>query len=204
MIFANSRQRYIPSGRVDAARMAVVLVWLVGASAAIAVLYLLMLQSGWYFSAISIMFPLLIATGFVAAAVRYSHCRSRLLAGVLGTTCGVLGYLAYFHLDQCIRWQAPPLAVHRLPGYIAFRLDTDRWRWVDKAAVLEPQPPQNGVQPLLPLANVRLRSWSWGLFLFDLAALSIAPLATGVATARRPYSEKQRRWCECESLLISK
>src|SRR5262245_4732040 len=201
---ASPRQRYVPSGRFDPARTAVVLIWLVGASAAIAGLYLLMLLNGWYYSAISITFPLLIATGFCAATVRYGHCRSRLLAGVLGVACGLGGYLTYFHLDQCVRWQAPPLAVHRLPGYIAFRLDTDHWRWLHKGAVLEPLPLQNGVQPQLPLANVRLRSWSWGLFLFDLAALSIAPLATGIATARRPYSEKQRRWCEGESLFIAK
>src|SRR5262245_55374159 len=110
MTLSAPRARYIPSGRFDPARMAVVLIWLIGASAAISGLYMLMLLNGWYFSAVSIMFPLLIATGFVAAAVRYGHCRSRLLAGLLGAACGLGGYLTYFHLDQCIRWQAPPLA----------------------------------------------------------------------------------------------
>src|SRR5262245_5606110 len=204
MAFTPPRQRYIPSGRFDQVRMAVVLLWLIGASAVVAALYEAMLLRGCYFSAISILSPLLVAAGFANRAVRYAHCRSRLLAGALGFACGLFGYLTYFHADQCVRWGAPILAVNRLPGYIVFRMETDQWRWLDKAAVLEPLAPQNAVQPQLPLAGARLLSMSWGLFLFDLGALTLAPLATGIATASRPYSEKQRRWCVCESLFVSK
>src|SRR5262245_35466701 len=146
MAFTAPRQRYVPSGRFDHVRMAVVLLWLLGASAVVAMLYEAMLLRGCYFSAISILSPLLVAAGFANRAVRYAHCRSRLLAAFLGFACGLTGYLVYFHADQCIRWRVPVLAVSRVPGYIVFRMETDHWRWLDKAAVLEPMVPQNAVQ----------------------------------------------------------
>src|SRR5262245_3241308 len=203
MTLARPRERYVSSGRFDAARLPLVLAWLVGTSAVIAAIFMGLLLKGCYISAISVMFPLITAAAFVTAAVRYLHCRSRLLAGVLGAACGLGGYLAYFHLDQCVRWGAPILAVDRLPGYIVFRLETDQWRWGDKAAMLEPQKPQPGVQPQLALANAQFPAMSWILFLFELSALTIAPLTTGVAFASRPYSEKQRRWCVSESLFVT-
>ena len=161
MTLALPRERYIPSGRFDAARLPLVLAWLLGTSAVIAALYMGLLLKGCYISAISVMFPLITAAAFVTAAVRYLNCRSRLLAGVLGAACGLGGYVDYFHLDQCVRWGAPVLAVDRLPGYIVFRLETDQWRWADKAAFLEPQKPQPGVQPQLALANAQFPAVSW-------------------------------------------
>src|SRR5262245_18974205 len=189
MTLARPRERYVPSGRFDAARLPLVLIWLAGVSAIIAALYMGMLLKDFYISALSIFTPLLVATGFATAAVRYGHCRNRLLAGVLGAACGLGGSLTYFHVDQCVRWGAPVLAVDRLPGYIVFRLETDQWRWADKAAFLEPQKPQPGVHPQLALANAQFPAMCWILFLFELSALTIAPLSTGVAFASRPYSE---------------
>src|SRR5436190_17240121 len=98
MTLALPRERYVPSGRCDAARLPLVLAWLVGTSVVIAAFYMGLLLKGYYFAAIWITFPLLAATGLVTAAVRYAHCRNRLLAAVLGAACGLSGYLIYFHI----------------------------------------------------------------------------------------------------------
>jgi hypothetical protein len=126
------------------------------------------------------------------------------LAGTLGACCGLAGFLLYFHIDQCVRWGAAPAAVDRLPAYISFRMSTDQWIWFSKGAILAPQAPAAGVEPeAWPTLEGRA-AWNWRLLLLEALALLLAPLATGLSAASRPYSERWRRWCDCESIFIDK
>lgn len=204
MTFQPDRTRYTPGGRCNPLWPVLVVPGLLLVVFGIAGLLEGMLVFGWYFLALSVMLGVAAASGFIRQGVRFGHCRNPLLAGALGALCGLGGYLAYFHLDQCLRWRVPLTAIDRLPEYVAFRMETDSWNWLGKGAPLEPMPPQPGIQPQRPLANADLLTLNWGMFLFEAAALVLAPLATGIATATRPYSEKQRRWCSRESLFLSK
>ena len=197
------RPRYRPSGRVDLDRLPAALALLAATSAAVAAGYCAMIAGGVYFAAISIFFPVAAVAVAPRVAVRRGHCRSPVLAGVFGAVCGLAGYLGYFHLDQCLRWGVPWVAVERLPGYVAFRMETDDWQVVDRGAVLRPKPPAPGVRPVRALAKANWRTWNWGGFFFEALALAVVPLVTGVKTAAEPYSERRRRWCSRESLTLA-
>jgi hypothetical protein len=194
---------YQPSGRFDPARLPQALALLAAVAVGIAVGYYAMLIGGVYISAMSVFWPVLAATGATWAAVKRCHCRNRALAGTLGLVCGLTAYLGYFHLDQCRRWAVPWTAVARLPNYVVFRMETDQWQLAGKGAFLRPQPPAPGVLPFRPLANIRWRSWNWAGFFFELLTLAIASAVTGGAAAAEPYSEKRRRWCSRESLILA-
>jgi hypothetical protein len=175
---------------------------LAAAGAAVAACYYGMLVGGLYLSAASAVFPVALAAAATRAAVKYSHCPSRALAGALGAACGLAGYLGYFHLDQCLRWGVAWPAVDRLPGYVAFRMETDWWQRASRGAFLRPRQPQAGVRPARALAAANWRTWSWAGFAFEVLLLAGVPLAVGVVSAGEPYSERRRRWCSRESLVL--
>lgn len=199
-----SHALYEPSGGVRSLRLPLALVVLAGNSAAIGAIYFTLLAHGWYLTALSALIPVMVACGAIEWGVRFCHCRNRMLAGALGACCGLVGLGLYFHIDQCVRWHAPLAAVDRLPAYVAFRMETDRWVWFPKGAILKPQPAEAGVQPAGRFTLEGAASWNWRLFLLEALALALAPLATGLAAAKRPYSDRWRRWCDCESLFIEK
>jgi hypothetical protein len=200
---APDRPRYRPSGRLDTNRLLEALAVLAAGSIVIAAAYCGMIAGGMYFSALSVFFPVVAAAIATRAAVRLAHCRNRVLAGAVGAAFGLAGYLGYFHADQCLRWGVPWVAVERLPGYVAFRMETDDWELLDRGAMLRPQPPAPGVRPVRALAKANWRTWNWAGFFFEALALALAPLATGVKTAAEPYSERRRRWCSRESLTLA-
>jgi hypothetical protein len=197
------RAAYVPSGRCDATRFLGALAVLAATAAGIAALYCGQILSPFYLSGMSVFLPTLLVAGGARAAVRRGHWRNPVLAGALGMACGLAGYLGYFHIDQCVRWGQPWLAVERLPDYIAFRMETDHWQRMSKGALLRPQQPWPGVRPQRPLAKANFRSWNWAGFAFEALVLAVVPLATGFASARVPYSERRRHWCSQEQLTLA-
>jgi len=197
------RPRYFPSGRFPLRRLAVAALLLLALSAAIAVGYCLQLSLMYHFMVLSAIFPIFALGWGLHKAVHSAHLRSPLLAAALGACCGLLAYLGYFHLDHCLRWRASPLAVHQLPAYIAFRMETDRWNWQGKGAWLVPLPPAQGVIPQRPLAAARILSLNWGIF--GIESLLLAGVAAGTAwsAAWRPYSESRGAWLDLTQLSLS-
>jgi hypothetical protein len=197
------RECYRPCGRCDLSRLALLLpvaaVW----SGVVGAFFFLLVSTGYYFLAMAVLLPAAFTAGVVGRLVRWSHCRNRLLAAVIGGSMSLAGYVAYLHADQCLRWDMPWTAIGRLPGYVAFRMETDRWQFLDKGALLRPQQPAAGVVPWRPIAPPKGWSLNWFMLLFDASVLVLVPLATGVYAAGLPYSESRRRWCETEKLILS-
>jgi hypothetical protein len=195
---------YEPSGGVRSLRLPVVLVVVAGTSIAIGAIYFTLLNQGWYLAALSVLIPVMLACGATSWGVHFCHCRNRVLAGALGASCGLMGLILYFHIDQCVRWHAPLAAVDRLPAYFAFRMQTDRWVPFAKGAILTPQAATERVEPAGRLALAGAASWNLRMLLLEALALALAPLAAGLHAAKKPYSERWRRWCDCESLFLEK
>ncbi len=197
------RPRYKPSGRVDGKKLIPALALLLIISAGIAgFLYGSLAIVEGYCPILTVFMALTVSTYYFWKVVKNCHCRNQILAGILGTTYGLMGYFGFFHFDQCGRWQVPWTALDRLPGYIIFRNETDQMEWMGKAWIQRPLKPAAGVQPVRPLANANLQTWIWGLFFFEASLWAVVPFVFGVAAARQPYSEKHRRWCYQELLLL--
>lgn len=142
------------------------------------------------------------SVGAIWKFVEFTHCRNRVLAGAAGLAFGLTGYLAYYHLDECIRWDVPWSAVDRLPEYIAFRMDTDEWKAAHRGVVILPRNPVAGVRPAVPLANVDFFSFHWLVLAIEATLAAGFPLAVGIGRASRPYSETRGQRCVQETLLV--
>ncbi|MCI0358425.1 MAG: hypothetical protein L0211_08080 [Planctomycetaceae bacterium] len=201
----SQRESYRPSGRVDWSRLVWVLPVAIAWSGLLAAAFCLLVAWGYYVMTFTVLIPPACFAPWVASRiVRSAHCRSQVLAGVLSGLMGLGGYSAYLHADQCLRWGVPWTAVDRLPGYVVFRMETDRWHFVHQGALLRPAEPAPGVVPWRRLAAVNVLTRNWGQLLFDVCTLTIGPLAGGMVAARKPYSESRRRWCACEKLVLAR
>src|SRR5262245_66537595 len=101
MTKGSSHAYYHPSGGFRSFSLPLILIGLVGTSLAISGFYFTLLTHGWYIGALSLLVPVMVSCGFIRWAVRYGHCRNRMLAAALGTFCGLAGFALYFHIDQC-------------------------------------------------------------------------------------------------------
>src|SRR5262245_2081459 len=185
---------YLPSGGVRSFRLPIALIGLVATSIGIGAVYFTLLSHRWYLAALSVLIPVMLACGYMNWCVRFLHCRNRVLAGTLGAFCGLAGLGVYFHIDQHVRWPASLTAVQRLPGYIAFRMETDQWVQFSKGAIMTPQAMAADVEPVGRFTLRGAASLNWRLFLLEALALTLAPLVTGIRATHRPYSERRRRW----------
>lgn len=203
MDHAIDRPVYQPSGRCDASRFVASVALLVACALGIVAIYCFLIYIEVYPSGLSVVFPAALAGGCARWSVKRGHWRNPALAGTLAMAMGLLGYLGYFHADQCWRWGVAPSAVDRLPGYIAFRMETDRWQLADRAFALIPRKPAAGDRPNLPLAQVKLLSWNWLGFAFETLILALVPLFIAFRAAGEPYSEPRRRWFLREKLTLA-
>lgn len=115
--------------------------------------------------------------GLAYGVVQQTHCRSRLIAALLGVFLGAVGYLGHFHLAMLSQfgwdlwWR-----VDALPWYIVFRMNVDTIGEVGKDAA-----------EANPIGN-------WLLGLAELALMCGIGAAIAVERARKPYAEGGRTW----------
>lgn len=197
-----TRPRYRPSGKLDPARCVGALAILAVTSATLAVLYVMLLWYGFHSPLITLIMPVLCVAATSAYAVRYGKIRQPLLAAALAAACGAGGYLATFHLDQCLRWHAPWTAIDRLPSFIAFRMETDGWFFHQKLWVIWPLPANPNFQPQVGLAQIEPLSLHWLALLAETAIFIGVPGAAAWLAATAPFSEKCRRWMRSETLIL--
>jgi len=196
------RQPYCPSGKLDPVRLIGALAMLAGTSVAMAVAFLIVLLAALHFPLIILVLPVIGLIAGATYAVSYAQIRHPLLAALLAGAFAAGGYLGTFHLDHCLRWHAPWTAINRLPGYIAFRMETDGWFFQRKFWVIHPVPANANFQPQVALAQIRPLSLHWAAFLAELAILTGAPAAAAWLAASSPFSEKRRRWMVSETLMF--
>ncbi len=200
---AEPRPHYVPSGRFPAQKLTIAALLLVALSAVIAVGYTIQLSLSYHFMVLSAIFPIFALAWGLHKAVHSAHLRSPLLAAALGVCCGLSAYLGYFHLDHCLRWRASPLAIGKLPAYIAFRMETDQWNWQAKGAWLVPAQPAPGIVPQRPLAAARILPLNWGVFGIESLLLAGVAAGTAWAAAWRPYSESRGTWLDLAQLSLA-
>jgi len=123
----NARPTYAPSGRANLADLWPHAVLLLAVAGLVAVVSGLLTGAGayavgWIWLAVGGLM-----TGLARKTVRDSHCRNAPQAAALLGVAGLVIVLGNYHANQCLRWGVGWHRLDRLPGYVTFRMETDRW-----------------------------------------------------------------------------
>ncbi len=184
------RARYVPDLGVDWLRLPA----MVGLAAVAAVTLAWCLKCafvhGWYLIFLLPMFGGLALAGVLYLLVGWARCRNRWLAGCVGILAGLIGYLGYYEL--CLLDLLPPRLASRvdlLPGYIAFRMQTDVAEDVGK--------PNVGRDPKKPFSPL-----NWFTFACELAWVVGAAGGVAWARSRQAYSPELQKWMQREKALL--
>jgi hypothetical protein len=198
------RPVYSPSGRFDAAALAIHAVTFVGISLVLAAA--LAYANGQEFYAVGWIWiiPAVILCTFARKAVAASKCRNPLVGFAIGLFGGLLTIAGYYHIDQCSRWGVDWYRLDRLPGYIAFRMETDGWWWLRGTSFPVVSPVQARPR-MLPRIDDPIRwNWHWAALLGELVILSFIPACAGFLRALWPFSEKRNIWYTEDRVLLTK
>ncbi len=133
-----------------------------------------------------VILPLLAAVGvglLITLAVAKGHCRSPLIAGLVGVVAGLVLYLGYFYVGMV--YHVGPEAADRpdlLPRYIRARMETDVIH--DAGSDVEDSPQAR-----------KGDSWfNWVTFGIELACCAGIPGVMGLLRARKPYCRACHKW----------
>ncbi|MBA4186917.1 MAG: hypothetical protein C0467_02760 [Planctomycetaceae bacterium] len=201
------RRVYTPSGRFDAADLAVLAIAFVGAALTLAAGLAYALRSGNYLVGWGTLFIGALLVVGVMRVVSSAKCRNRGVACVLGLLVGLLMLAGFYHIDQCSRWAVGWERIEKLPGYIAFRMETDDWHFLGDGpegrlfAFVLPQPTQAGRNPWL--AGPNGWNWHWCFFLLEIGAFVVLPAASGWVRAGRPFSERFDDWFASDMVRVT-
>lgn len=195
------RALYRPSGRVNLADLwpHALLMGCVGLLTSVVYGYALEYNAyaiGWIWFA-----PVGLQSWLLYRAIRESHCRNVTVAVLLAGFIGLATVVLMYHLDQCRRWDVGWDRLDRLPGYVAFRMDTDGLRGNGKWVALVPMPPAPAVDPdfaFRPKFTIH-----WTAFVAELIVTIVLPMLMAWRFARRPYSELRRSWFTVEKMLLT-
>ncbi|MCI0358424.1 MAG: hypothetical protein L0211_08075 [Planctomycetaceae bacterium] len=202
MDFKLARPRYAPSNRIALGRLPIALtLWCLTAVGLAALLQVALDQC--HFAVIFAMFPAMTAVFMTRVFIRAGKIRNRLFACLLGATAIIAGQTLHFHADQCLRWGVPWSGVDRLPGYIGFRLATDRWApGKEGFPAIAALPPAPGVVPQMPLA-ASLISWNTLHLAFETLTSAGLAILIGWGFAAEPFSERRNCWMRREDRILS-
>ncbi len=198
----NARPTYTPSGRANLPDLWPHAALMLAASGLLAVVSGLLVGAGAY----AVGWIWLAVGGFMTwlarKMVRDSHCRNAPLAAALLGVAGLVVILGGYHADQCLRWGVGWHRLDRLPGYVTFRLETDRWWGHDLRMplvwALEADP------EVVPHRTPRVRpNLFWLALVGEFAAVGVWPAVMAWGFARRPYSETLGSWYREESVVLT-
>lgn len=203
MSASSSRETYRPSGRVDPYRLPITIaVWCLIVFVIAAGLQLLNTSLG-HFPVLFAVFPTMAVCLLMWACVHYGKIRNPILACVLGSTAALAGQALHFHADQCLRWSVPWSRVDLLPGYVAFRLETDRWVENQQGkTVLAVQPPAPAVIPQAPVVPAVLLSWNALHLLWESLVSAGLGGAFAWCMANALFSERRNCWMRRERRFL--
>jgi hypothetical protein len=179
---AQAASAYRASGRINAARMPLVVVAVLLFAMALAVAMELLFAVGVYLVlAVPAVGAALLALVH-ARAMRVGHMRSPAMAAMLGMVAGLAMYLGYFQADMIRHrgWSYLP-RVDLLPRFIDQRMHSDLIR---DRILRSGGGERTGVDT----------SMNWVLFSIELGICAVVPAMGGWVQARRPYCERCRNW----------
>lgn len=199
----DARATYTPSGRTNSAALLPFALALFGVAGLTAVAFALATAHECYRVVALWSLPALALPVIGRVAVSQSHCRSPRLAAALVASAGLVAVAGSFHVDQCRRWGVAWHRLDRLPGYVVFRMETDSWRMVGKAAVIVPLNAAGNPRVVPHFGHALTPNAHWlELAVLSLLAVVVPALATA-KRARRPYSERVRGWLRPETLDLT-
>lgn len=190
-----ARKSYLSSGKINWVRFIpwAALAWV--SSAVLAVLLYFLYHWGFYFVVIVPLVVSLGVAGMVSLAVKKGHCRSRMVAGLLGLIAGITLYLGYYYVGM-VGALGIESASHfdLLPRYIYFRMATDVVRDAN-APDREKDKPEDE-----PKAGNSIMNW----FIFTLEFGFVLAFACGAGIRRssKSYCEQCQQWMNREVTLF--
>lgn len=200
----NERPTYAPSGRANLVDLWPYALVLYGLAGLMAVVNALLTRHNAYAVGWVWLAPVGVTTWLTYRAVRDSHCRNAPLAAGLLASVGLVVLLGTYHVDQCLRWGVEWHRLDRLPGFIAFRMETDGWWGLDGRMPL--------VWPVDARANPKVvphcwppatPNFHWLAFAVEFAATVLWPTVVAWRFARRPYSERLHAWFQEEGVVLT-
>jgi hypothetical protein len=147
----------------------------------------LLFSHGWYVILIVPMVAALVLAASLHLAVTYGHCRSRVVAGLLGFVAAAVMYLGQYQID--LARQAGPQFLWRvdvLPRFIAFRKKVERQEKLGAQAI--PNAAGNPAQKKPDLFG------NWLMLGLELTFVLFVGTYTGYCAAGRPYCNRCRKW----------
>ncbi|HWB10402.1 MAG TPA: hypothetical protein VG826_14315 [Pirellulales bacterium] len=145
----------------------------------------LLFIQGWYVLLIVPMVAALLLAAAIYLAVTYGHCRSRIVAVLMGFAAAALMYLGQYQIDL-VRQGGPQFMwrVDLLPEFIAFR------KKIEKQEKLGPQ-----IQPNPAAAQKKPDLvGNWLMFGLEFTFVLFVGTYTGYSAAGRPYCGRCRKW----------
>ncbi|MDB6108666.1 MAG: hypothetical protein JWR69_416 [Pedosphaera sp.] len=185
----DGRHAFKSSGKVNWVRFIpwAALAWIV--SVGLAMLLYFLFTWGFYFV---LLIPLLVSlgvAGMVLLAVQKGHCRSRLVASLLGLATGMTLYLGYYYAGMVDALGIESVArVELLPSYIAFRMQTDVIRH-------EHSPKRDRDEA----TTTGSHGMNWFMFAAEFCCIIGISCAGGFRRAGKPYCEKCQGWMNRET-----
>lgn len=191
-----SRERYRPDGKMKWERLPVLVVVPLASALGIGWLLNFLFERGWYYVFFVPMLSAAMLGCLTMFCVQWSHCRKPWLAGVLGVSVGLVGYLSYYHFG--LLQILPPGNIHRvdlLPSFIQFRMAFEQE--VDDDRPVEKKDIPGQAQQKEPKVGL-----NWFRFTFDLGCFVLWCAVLSWNRAKHPYSTGMGGWMTQEVFLL--
>jgi hypothetical protein len=199
---AGERQRHTPSGRFDRGTLLVRGLFGLGLAALLACGLAWLTTLDAYAVGLLTLVPILTLSSWAQRTTRAAKCRNPFVVALAAGGLGAFVMLAHFHIDQCRRWGVAWKRLDRLPGFVAFRMETDGW-WVpnDKLLCRAPEPANPAIAPWR--VPVPAATMSWVVLLAELLGVGLIPAAAGWRAAVRPFDEAANDWCVRDRVFVT-
>lgn len=160
---------------------------------------------GFYYMIIMPLLAAMMVAGIMLLAVSWGHCRSPLIAMVVGLSAGLVLYLGRYHVDMIARlgtdmaWK-----VHLLPRYIAVHMAAQEvGHDADNVKGVRPGIPQGVPQNkkvfvidrhVILVEKSDREGLNWGFFALELGVVVFFTAGAARVRARKPYCETFGHW----------
>ena len=200
--------RYSSSGKIGWAFLPLS-IGVLGISAGLAFVLYFASRHGFYFIFIAPLLAALVQAGILLLAVSWGHCRSPLVAALLGVVAGLVLYLGRYHIDMISRFGLTAAWKFQvLPRYIALHMvamtTSDDADTVQGLRQGNPQAARQVVpddvevfvfdNQVLLVRKSHREAANWCFFALELGCVLLFTAGAGWIRAKKPYCETCRHW----------